>query len=135
MELKDIMSVTGKSGLYVLRSNRKDGLIVTKLGENKNIFLSSRKYMFTPLENIGVYNLSGDTVELGELLRRINTISKRVPDTHASEDEMVNFFKEVMSDYDPDRVYKSDIKKILSWYKAMRDNNALDVIPDGREEE
>ncbi|MBX2845488.1 MAG: DUF5606 domain-containing protein [Saprospiraceae bacterium] len=133
MQFKDVISITGKGGLFQLISARQDGLIVTPLGENKRTFISSRKHMFTPLENIGIYLDSGETIELAEVLLHIAD-QPSIPHPNASTEELRKFFRQVVEDYDEERVYPSDIKKIIKWQSILADHK-VEIKPYDADEE
>lgn len=118
MKLKDIVSISGKPGLFKLVQPRKDGLIVSPVGEDKRTFVSSRKHNFTPLENIGIYMNSGDTVELSKVMQLIKE-KKNVPLSTATKDELQDFFSEVLPDYDKDMVHYKDMKKMIQWLELL----------------
>jgi len=120
MKFKDIISITGKPGLYELINARQDGLIVSVLGEDKKTFISSRKHMFTPLENIGIYLQSGETIELAKVFKKLDGSSNK-PGEGAKSDELKSFFRTIVQDYDEERVYISDIKKIVKWHTVLTD--------------
>ena len=133
MKFKDIISITGKSGLFHMISARQDGLIVTPLGEDKRTFISSRKHMFTPLENIGIYLESGETIEIADVLLKIAE-QPSIPHPKASGNELKSFFREVVEDYDDERVYTSDIKKIIKW-QAILAEHGIEVKRYNEDEE
>jgi hypothetical protein len=134
MELKEIISVTGVSGLKKLIANRNDGLILADLnGENKKFF-SSRTYMFSPLDNISIYT-DEDMVTVAEVLWKMKEKSTETPvvGTGASNDELSAYFAIILPNYDREKVKVSDIKKLTKWYQVL---NELDVIknPEIKEE-
>lgn len=128
MEYKEIIAVTGKSGLFKMVSPRQDGLIATKIGETKKSFLSSRKHNFTPLENIGIYLISGETIELSSVFNAINEQGE-YPTPSGSPDDLRAFFDVIVPDYDEDRVKLSDMKKILQWFSILKEHELVDLIP------
>jgi hypothetical protein len=126
MELKEIVSVTGVSGLKKLVANRNDGLVLSDLnGENKK-FYSSRQHMFSPLENISIYTET-DMVSLGEVLWKMKEQLETEPpiDANAPNNELRNYLGKIQPDFDRDRVNVSDIKKLIKWFHIL---NETDVI-------
>lgn len=120
MNLKDIVSISGMGGLYQVRGQRSNGLIVSALGEEKSKFVSNRVHMFTPLEGITIYTYT-DNVELGKVLLAMKKIADATPPLASKEsnDAHKEYFKTVLPDFDEDRVYVSDIKKLIKWYHAL----------------
>lgn len=128
MELKEIVSVAGVSGLKRIVAQRPDGLIVSDLDGTGRKFMSSRINMFTPLENISIYTLS-DTEPLGKVLWKMKQLEPEHPPVSpkADVDELRAYMEKVLPEYDPDQVFVSDIKKLIKWYEVLKD---LDVITD-----
>lgn len=120
MELKDIVSISGMGGLFKVQSQRPDGLIVSELGEEKSRFVSNRVHMFTPLEGITLYTYT-DNVELAKVLQGIKKLAatEQPPEGKASNDAYRDYLRKVVKDFDEERVYVSDIKKLLKWYVLL----------------
>ncbi len=136
MEFKDIVAVSGKPGLYEVVKPRQDGLIVRNLDEDTKSFVSSRKHNFTPLENIGIYEMSGDTLDLRSLFIRIKQNQDSFPNPSESSTEILReYFGQVMPEYDQNMVKMSDIKKILSWYEIIEEHDLIPSDADTSEEE
>ena len=135
MEFKEIISVTGKSGLYKIESPRQDGIIATELGATKRTFLSTRKHSFTPLDNIGIYQVSGDTIALGEVFNKIVEQGGNRPTVQSSADDIRAFFDLVIPSYDEDKFKMSDMKKVLQWYDALEENDAFEEALSSNSEE
>jgi len=124
--LKDIVAISGMSGLFNIAAQREDGLIVTGLGEDKKQFVSNRKYIFTPLENITVYT-RGEGLELKEVFRRMKekAATHTPPGKKASKADLESYFSEIVPDYDRDQVYQSDMRKIMKWYALLDKQNLI----------
>jgi hypothetical protein len=120
MKLTDIIAISGKPGLYQISANRDNGLIANALGSDKKSFYSSRQHMFTPLENITIYTET-DTLELLEVFKRIKTDEKSLIDSNASNDDLRKYFVKLVPEHDQEKVYTSDIKKILKWYTTLNE--------------
>ena len=134
MEFKDIISVSGKPGLYKIEKPRQDGVIAAELGTTKKTFLSARKHSFTPLDNIGIYLLSGDTKELTKVLEDIVKQGGNRPSAGDNPDDIRAFFDLVIPKYDEDKFRMSDMKKILQWYEQLQQNDVLETISTDEEE-
>jgi hypothetical protein len=129
MDLSEIVSVSGLGGLHRVVVQREDGLVVTPLGENKNRFVSKRKHTFTPLDGITVYTET-DSVELKQVLQNMKKEEEdiRAPSPKkAGSEELKDYFREVLPEYDDERVYVSDIKKIIKWYNQLNEHGLIEV--------
>ena len=120
MELKNIVAISGLGGLFNIIAQREDGLIVSAFGEDKKQFVSNRKYIFTPLENITIYT-TGDGLELKEVFRRMKEKAGTLtpPPIKASKADIENYFSEIVPDYAHDQVYQSDMRKVMKWYAIL----------------
>src|SRR4051812_24678907 len=114
MQYREIVSVTGLGGLYHLLSTKSDGAIVRSLADNTTKFISSRQHNVTPLESIEIYT-TGQNVRLHEVLQKMKESDKARPDAKGSSNAIRSYFLEVYPDMDDDRVYTSDMKKMLKW--------------------
>ncbi len=121
MDLHEILSVSGKPGLYRLVTNRPGGLVIEPLGGGKREFAASRNHQFTPLETIAVFTDDGDSVPLKEVLASITEQKEDtpLPDPKASNEELREFMLDILPTHDQDRVYPSDIKKLVKWYTLL----------------
>jgi hypothetical protein len=133
MNLENILAVTGMPGLYRLITTRNNGLIIEDFDSGKRSFISLRKHQFTPLESVGIYTYS-DVVDLPEVFQKIQSSSAALPQSAAAASDYHNFLREVLPEYDEDRVYLSDIKKLVKWY-AYLDAKDLLVSTKSDEEE
>ncbi len=136
MDLKEIMSVSGMPGLYKVIANRTDGLIVEGLHDKAKKFVSSRQHMFTPLENITLYTTE-DSIELRLVLSDMkkNEAKHPIPDLKKSDDATLRAYMKLMvPNYDAEKVYASDIKKLIKWYELLDANKLVSVIEEDKEE-
>lgn len=119
MELADIAAITGMPGLYKIAARRNDGLIVTSLLDNKTQFVSGRKHLFTTLDNITIYTQE-DTVPLKEVLAEIKKQESKNPAPDGKEDaKLRSWFEVILPTYDREKVYVSDLKKLVKWYGIL----------------
>ncbi len=134
MNLDDLIAVSGLPGLYRMAANRSNGLIVEHLETGKRRFVSSRKHQFTPLGSIAIYTDDGDSVELANVFRNMrDQFDDRPPvDTSAKSEELFDYFADVLPNYDPDRVYPGDVKKVIKWFNSLKENG---LLTDSEEEE
>lgn len=134
--LKEILSISGKSGLFKLVSQGKNMLVVESLVDGKRMPTYSRDKV-TSLGDINIFTESSD-VPLGEVLDKFlkKEDGKEIvidPKT-AGNDVLRKYLEEVFPEYDRDRVYPSDIRKMISWYNLLIKNNITDFLPPKEEE-
>lgn len=138
MEYRQIVAVTGLSGLYQLMSTKNDGAIVRSLLDKSVKFVSARIHHITPLESIEIYT-TGENVRLHEVLEKIKENDGEVAELNKKKDDKAAkaYFRTVLPDFDEDRVYTSDIKKVLKWYEILKANDLLnfDYLKEQPEEE
>ena len=126
MEFKEIIAVTGISGLKRLVANRNDGLILSDLnGENKKFF-SNRQHMFSPLENIAIYT-EDDTVPLLDVMIEMkNQKATSAPvEPNSSNDILRNYLGSILPGFDRERVNISDIKKLIRWFLILEETDVI----------
>jgi type IV secretory pathway VirB10-like protein len=133
MEYGKIISITGMSGLFELVGSKKDGAIVKSLDDKSTKFVSSRVHNFSHLESIEVYTVR-DNVNLVELLQAIQASGEALPDQKDAA-AIKAFFEKVYPDMDFERVYASDMKKMVKWYSVLKDNQVELKLPEVEEEE
>lgn len=137
MDYRDIVSVTGIGGLFQLLATKSDGAIVRNISDNSTKFISARLHNVTPLESIEVYTTS-DNVRLHEVFKKMQDAEDSIPlvdAKKASSDDIKNYFSTVFPDFDQERVYVSDMKKMLKWYRMLKDKDLLNFEEIGNEEE
>ncbi|WP_118949915.1 DUF5606 family protein [Taibaiella helva] len=138
MEYRQIVAVTGLSGLYQLMSTKNDGAIVRSLTDKSVKFVSARIHHITPLESIEIYT-TGDNVRLHEVMEKIKEQDSEIAALNKKKDDKAAkaYFKTVLPDFDESRVYTSDIRKVLKWYEILKANDLLnfDYLKEQPEEE
>ena len=119
--LKNILSITGKPGLYKLVSQGNNMLIVESLVDGKRMPTYARDKIVS-LGEISMYTM-GDDIALSEVLTKLGEKeglkTATIDPKKASNDELHAFFAEVLPEYDRDRVYPSDIRKLVQWYNIL----------------
>ena len=133
MEYSKIISVTGLGGLYELVASKADGAVVRSLEDKTTKFVSSRVHNFSHLESIEIYTVKDNTV-LAEVFKEIKNSKEPIPDAKADGKALRSYFEKVYPDLDFDRVYASDMKKIISWYGILTKNN-IDIKQSVEEDE
>ena len=112
-----MVSITGFSGLFELVSSKTDGAIVKSLEDQSTKFVSSRIHQFSHLESIEVYT-TDENVNLVDVFQAIKNAGKALP-PEKDDKAIKTYFKEVYPTMDFDRVYTSDMKKMIKWYNAI----------------
>jgi hypothetical protein len=121
MEYNKIIAVTGLPGLYELLSSKSDGAIVRSLDDKTTRFVASRVHNFSHLESIEVYTVR-DNVNLVDVLKAMEASAEKLPDEKDNA-ALKSYFSKVYPDLDFDRVYSSDLKKMVKWFNVLRSNN------------
>ena len=122
MQLDQIIAIGGRPGLFEIALQTRTGVVATSLVDGKRINASVRNQV-SLLSEINIYGLQ-EEVSLREIFQRIYAKEEGKPcavKPKAPTDELEAFFFEVFQDYDEDRVYPSDIKKIIQWYNILVD--------------
>lgn len=130
MEYSKLISVTGLSGLFELVASKTDGAIVKSLDDKSTKFVSSRQHSFSHLESIEVYT-QRDNVNLVDIFNAMGTNAEPLP-SEKDAAAIKAYFTKVYPDLDFDRVYASDMKKMVRWFGVLKAN---DVEIKLREEE
>ena len=133
MEYSKIIAVTGLPGLQELVSSKNDGAIVKSLEDKSTRFVSSRIHNFSHLESIEVYPVR-DNVNLAELFLIMEKSGVAIPDDKDAK-AVKAFFEKVYPELDFERVYNSDMKKMVKWYSILKANNIEIKVPVMVEEE
>jgi hypothetical protein len=126
MNLKDLVAVSGMSGIYRMAANRNNGLIIEDMDTGKKKFASSRRHNFTPLESIAIYTDS-DSTELPKIFQNmLDQLEDNPPvSANASNSELREYFTDILPDHDQDRVNISDIKKVIKWFSFLHERGYL----------
>ena len=131
MDLSTIVSISGKPGLYVVKSQAVGRLIVESVVDGKCSPAFARDRM-SSLEEISIFSTDEDR-PLKEVFKMIHEKMGDKVDfdfKKASNDELREKFAFVMPDYDEDAVYPSDMRKVFAWYQMLMDKNLLDFTEE-----
>lgn len=125
MDLKEIMSVSGHSGLFKFVSQGRNGIIVESFADKKRMFVSASQKV-SSLSDIAIFT-DGDEVPLKDVFKNIHDAAPGVPapDAKSSPDDLRKFMEKTLPNFDRERVYISDIKKLVTWYNTLLDMNML----------
>jgi hypothetical protein len=131
MSLDKILSISGKPGLYQIVTQTRTGAVVESLIDKKRITVGAHSNI-SILSEIAIYTLT-EEVPLRDVLKKVKDRENGEPTSIShkdSKDKLEEFFFEVLPDYDEDRVYPSDIKKVVQWYNLLQKNNLLDALEE-----
>lgn len=120
MSIEKILSISGKPGLYELKLQTRTGFVAESLVDGKKVTVGLRSNV-SLLSEISVYTYDGE-IRLSEVFRAIAEKEDNGPAMSHKEDnaKLETYFREVLPEFDEDRVYASDIKKILNWYNMLQ---------------
>ncbi len=127
MVLDKILSVAGKPGLYKLVTQTRSGFVAESLLDGKKISVSLRSNV-SVLSEIAIYTLE-EELPLREVFLKIQVKEKGGKTSVGHKEDKIKleeYFFEVLPNYDEDRVYASDIKKIIQWYNILLENGYTD---------
>lgn len=133
MEYGKIIAITGLPGLFELMSSKSDGAIVRSLDDKSSRFVSSRVHNFSHLESIEVFT-TGENVNLSEVFQAMEKSDAKIPDGKDAK-EIKAYFEKVYGDLDFDRVYNSDMKKMVKWFNSLKENEVEIKLRNYEEDE
>jgi len=123
MNFKDIATVSGKPGLYKVLKPSRTGVILESLDAKKGKLVAGMSQRVSILSDISIYTLTEEGAEpLESVMKKIEAefAGDLGLDANPDDTELRAFMKHILPDVDEDRVYTSDIKKLISWYKIIR---------------
>jgi hypothetical protein len=135
MDLSEILSIAGRPGLFKMVAKSKNNVIVESLIDKKRFpaFASDR---MSSLEEISVFT-DGDNIPIKDVLKKMYEKHGGGPSIDSSSDgnTLRKYFEEIVPDFDKERVYNSDIKKVIAWYNLLQKENLLDFTEEAKNEE
>lgn len=135
MGLDKILSISGKPGLFKIITQTRGGFVAESLIDKKKITVNMQSNV-SVLSEIAIYTLT-EELPLRDVFKKINEKENGQPTSIShkdSKDVLEEYFFEVLPDYDEDRVYASDIKKVLQWYNLLQAQDLLDFIEGNSED-
>jgi len=130
MDLKKILSIAGKPGLYKLVAQSKNGLIIESLldGKRMNAFMNEK---ISSLEEISLFSHNED-VALKDVLKNMYNLTngQKAIDRKADDAAVKAFFEQTVPDYDKERVYVSHMRKVIGWYNLLLEKGMLDFAEE-----
>jgi hypothetical protein len=136
MELQEIASVSGKPGLFKVMKPTRTGVILESMDEQKTRLAAGPNHRISVLSEISIYTTTADgSVPLAEVLQTMHKEFGDDPgvDAKSTNEELKAFLQHILPDYDRERVYVSDIKKLLNWYQLLL-QQAPEVLKPAEEE-
>ena len=133
MEYSKLVAVTGLPGLYELISSKSDGAVVRSLEDGSTKFAATRSHNFSHLESIEIYTVN-ENVNLVDIFHAIEKAGGSLPDVK-NNDAVKKYFEKVFPDMDFEKVYASDMKKMVKWYDVLKKNNVEIKLSEVPEEE
>ena len=120
MNLEKILAISGKPGLYVLQVQTRTGFVAESLVDGKKITVNLKSNV-SLLSEISIYTYDAEK-PLSQIMQTIADKESNGPTISHKEDNatLIAYFKEILPDYDEERVYPSDIKKVLNWYNMLQ---------------
>ncbi len=129
MNLRGIVSLSGKSGLYKALAQNRSGFVLESLDQAKNKVITNATSKLATLDDITIFGNDDDITLVSVLQKMKETANEQpIPDPKADNKQLRDYFTFIAPDHDQERVYASDIKKIITWY------NILSVLPLWNEE-
>ena len=135
MDLKGILAISGNTGLFKMISQTKNGIIVESLIDKKRMpaYTTSK---ISSLEDIAIFTTDEDLPLLKVFQKMYSHLNEGEAISHKSSgNELKKFFEGILPEYDKDRVYVSDIKKVIQWYNLLLSEKMIDLKEEDQENE
>jgi len=135
IKVKDLMAISGKGGLFRFLAQARNGVIVESLSDKKRA-VAPPTARVSALEDISIFTETED-IPLSDVLMKIyeKENAEASIDPKSGNEALKAYFKEVLPEYDEERVYISDIKKVLTWYNLLHDLKLLEVVDKEEEKD
>ena len=134
IDLSEILTINGKTGLFKLISKGKNNFIVESLVDRKRVPAFSHEGI-SSLNNIAIFTYEED-IPLVDVFKIIYEKENggKAPEMPKDNEQLKKYFEEILPNYDKDKVYPHNIKKALMWYNLLHDNGILDFTEETTEE-
>jgi hypothetical protein len=128
INVKDMMSISGKGGLFRFIAQARNGVVVESLQDMKR-HVAPATARISSLEDIAIFTTEED-MPLSDVFMKVHEKEEggACIDSKSSNEELKSYFSEVLPDYDDERVYVSDIKKVITWYNQLQQLKLLEII-------
>jgi hypothetical protein len=135
IQLKDILAISGKGGLFKFIAQARNGIVVESLEDQKR-HVAAATARVSSLVDIAIFTID-EEVPLADIFYMISEKSegKETLSHKSPVEELKSQFKELVPEYDEDRVYVSDIKKVFQWYNQLLQHELLEVIDKEEDQE
>jgi hypothetical protein len=135
IKLKDILSISGKSGLFRYIAEARNGIVVESIEDQKR-HVAPATARVSSLEDIAVFT-TDEEIPLSDLFMMIHEAADggEALSHKSTPDELKAHFRELLPEYDEERVYLSDIKKVFQWYNQLHSKSLLEVVEKEEESE
>ncbi|MCK9480681.1 MAG: DUF5606 domain-containing protein [Bacteroidia bacterium] len=130
MELKDVVAIAGAPGLYKVIGQRKNGMIVESLDGAANKIATSPTQKISVLSDVAIFT-DAEEVKLSDVLLEIKKQTENglsVPDKKADDNALKSFLATIVPNYNKERVYVSDMKKLVGWWQILKDQLDFDKL-------
>ncbi len=137
MNLSEIASISGKGGLFKIVKPTRTGVILESLDDKKSKIVANTSHRVSVLEDISIYTTTQEgAVPLAMVFKKIYEEFETDPglDSTSSNEELKSFMKHILPDFDKDKVYVSDIKRLVSWYNILVKESPETLANAGTEE-
>jgi len=137
MTITEIATVSGKGGLYKVLAPTKSGVILESLDESKTKMVATTNHRLSLLNEISIYTTTREgNVPLHDVLKKVHQDfgDDTGVDGNSDSDELKAFMKSILPEYDENRVYTSDIKKLVRWYNLIR-KYAPEILTDAADKD
>lgn len=131
MGLEKVLAISGKPGLYKLVTQTRGGFLAESLMDGKRLSISLQNNV-SVLSEIAIYTLT-EEIPLYKVLIKIREKENSQPSSVGpkdGKDKLEEYFFDILPDYDEDRVYASDIKKVIQWYNLLQQHDMLNLLDD-----
>ncbi len=133
MDYNKLVSITGMGGLFELMSSKADGGVVRSLEDKTTKFVSTRIHSFSHLESIEIFTVK-DNVNLVEIFTAMQVSKAKLPDSGDAK-AVKAYFEKVSPDMDFERVYNSDMKRMIKWFQQLTANNVEIKLSENAEQD
>jgi len=127
IKLKDILSISGKGGLFRFIAQARNGIVVESVEDGKR-HVAQTTARVSSLDDIAIFT-DGEEIPLSDVFMKIHEQGNGEPalSHKADPDELKAAFREYVPDYDEDKVYISDIRKVFQWYNQLHEHQMLEI--------
>jgi hypothetical protein len=135
IKVKDLMAIAGKGGIFRYLAQARNGVVVESLKDKKRT-VAPPSARVSALEDISIFTKNED-MPLSDVLFRIHEKEAGGPsiDSKSGNEDLKKYFEEIIPEYDQDKVYVSDIKKLISWYNQLQSLGLLEIIDKEEDKE